>query len=1389
MSKNEKIGKQFMYYPLFEDKDFYEKIYIKKEFNKNKIPKQQKTTDEICNARLFQLAPQQEFLKNYISIDTPYNGILIYHGTGIGKCLAKDTPIIMYSGEIKKVQDVKIGDQLMGDDSTPRLVTSLAQGTDSMYKIIPKIGDIYTVNSEHIICCKKDGQIIEIAIKDYLNLSDIEKRRLKVYKTPIDFPKKEVKTFRDNIINCKEVRMEFLNTIKNFEIENNLWKDIQFLVRSLGLYAEKIPLNNDKFKLVIKEYDLEQDFTVEYVNEDEYYGFTLDGNCRFLFEDMTVTHNTCSAVQIAEGFKNVMKRMHSDDKRKITVLVSRRIMASFRNQIFDPIKDAKKQRPDEIVQCTGNEYSLDFEQFSGLTTLQKRKETSRAVNSVYKFYGYEQFANEIMNDIGWDGKMHTLTDAQKKAIRSKFTNRILIVDEIHNVKSEVGSSEMAKMLRKVPPILQAVIRYGENIRLVLMSATPMYDNAGEILYILNLLLENDGRDPIRKNEIFDAEDNLIPGAEERLKELSKGYISYLRGENPVVFPLKLTPINAKTPKIKYDIYGKEIPENDRLKSIKLYMCTTSKFQWSQYIKKLVSKSTEEIENSNYNNSNNNNNNTKIIKNDSEQFANSILRPLSNIILPNKANENTVPKLEYAYQKTDNGEGAFVIDLGKTDDRRGRRKTFQFRYQSHLISDYGTKNETPFLDEKNLRKYSVKFAEAFRNIRYGKGICYIYSEFVWGGVLPFSMMLEQNGFERYPWAGERPLLDYRKKRNPICAICGESALSKIHENTKNKDFHEFKRARYILVTGNANLSLMETGSLMNIINNENNKNGEEVKVIIGTRTTGEGLDFKRIRQVHVLEPWFNLSRIDQITGRGSRFCSHADLPKIEQNVEVFLYAIEPPTDATKKEKETETIDTRIYRLAEIKDRKIKKVEYILKQAAVDCALNKNGNIFDFEGKTVEMISSSGRKVRISLGDINGSRECDYRNCDYKCVWEPDKKKVYKINIDTYNERFAKSDIIKCKTIVKSIFKIGYMYKLDYIVKIISHQLKNLEKRFIYMAITEMINNINEPIYDMYDRRGYLIYRGDIYIFQPLEFNYLEAPMQYRKVTFAEKPFAYKFDEEFMEEQDFEITSPKNANVDKFELLIKKAEKLDKLIESDSKEKMYIILQMLVDKMNDKEKTNILKKIVLDYYETKGKMSNPYLVMLYRYFSPLLLFDRDLGIGKNTDKLIGYYYVFTSSNDSKNTLKIFCYNKDTKLITECSTDIRERIKTNIQIKLSKEARNRVRNFNIIYGFMTMKKGPYVFKIYDGTRETGAVTLNQRKSKRAEVKGKECGHHNSQELDNLIQKLRLKVAGKQSKINICFNLEFVLRKYDIEKFEGRRWFLNAIEDMKTKISFGRK
>jgi hypothetical protein len=179
--------------------------------------------------------------------------------------------------------------------------------------------------------------------------------------------------------------------------------------------------------------------------------------------------------------------------------------------------------------------------------------------------------------------------------------------------------------------------------------------------------------------------------------------------------------------------------------------------------------------------------------------------------------------------------------------------------------------------------------------------------------------------------------------------------------------------------------------------------------------------------------------------------------------------------------------------------------------------------------------------------------------------------------------------------------------------------------------------------------------------------------------------------------------------------------------------------------------------------------------------------EVGKSDKEDKIIGYYYIFTDvKNDEKTIMKFFCYNSETKLINECPSDIRERIKLNIKIKLTKESRNRVDNFNIIYGFMTLKGGPYVFKIFDSTRNTGAFTLKMEKSKRAEVKGKECIHHAIGELDEVASKLKIDWGKntKKSKVGLCFVLEYELRRYELERIGGKRWFSNSLEDMKKKF-----
>jgi len=105
----------------------------------------------------FSLLTHQKIVRDYMNLYTPYRGLLLYHGLGSGKCHAKDTPIMMSDGNIKYVQNIQVGDLLMGDDSKPRKVISLARGTDKMYDIIPIKGEKYRVNQEHILCLQAQG--------------------------------------------------------------------------------------------------------------------------------------------------------------------------------------------------------------------------------------------------------------------------------------------------------------------------------------------------------------------------------------------------------------------------------------------------------------------------------------------------------------------------------------------------------------------------------------------------------------------------------------------------------------------------------------------------------------------------------------------------------------------------------------------------------------------------------------------------------------------------------------------------------------------------------------------------------------------------------------------------------------------------------------------------------------------------------------------------------------------------------------------------------------------------------------------------------------------------------------------------------------------------------
>ena len=100
-------------------------------------------------------------------------------------------------------------------------------------------------------------------------------------------------------------------------------------------------------------------------------------------------------------------------------------------------------------------------------------------------------------------------------------------------------------------------------------------------------------------------------------------------------------------------------------------------------------------------------------------------------------------------------------------------------------------------------------------------------------------------------------------------------------------------------------------------NDSNVDGKQVKVILISQAGSEGLDFKFIRQVHILEPWWNMNRIEQIIGRAVRTCSHKALPFTERNVEIYLHG------SILEDEQKEAVDIYVYRLVELKALKSEK----------------------------------------------------------------------------------------------------------------------------------------------------------------------------------------------------------------------------------------------------------------------------------------------------------------------------------------------------------------------------------------------------------------------------------------------------------------------------------
>ena len=902
---------------------------------------------------------------------------------------------------------------------------------------------------------------------------------------------------------------------------------------------------------------------------------------------------TCSAVTISNSFIDLYKK----EDKKIICLVSKNIQANWMNTIYTPEKGEN--------QCNGESFQDIIRTMSQKVNTSNR--IKKLIKEYYEFYGYQQFSNKVKKLIQIkeaSSGNKTKEEIEKIVIQDYFSNRVLIIDEIHNLRDD----NLDNYKKDTIIFLEKVVRYSDNLRLIIMSATPMFNRATEIQWILNLLLKNDKRSTISNKEIFDENENLTEEGGNLLQKKIRGYVSYVRGENPITFPIRLYPVNDPLFLKEYpkkNIYGEEYHTNDyQFKFLKMYYNQMGEYQAQMYEKYIQSL--------------NHITNVPITERRLGIQISNIVFPSFDILLGEEeiTSEN--------FSKNYGGDGLRQLFQNKKN---------MFSYHKKFIK---SENFKPLLDPEHIHLVSAKMNNLLQGFQKDKpkGIIFIYSEFLASGIIPLSLALEHMGFDKY--SGN--ILNYpdwkpkskNTKREPI----------DFNWNPMSKK--KGKQAKYIILSGNKSLSPNNNEEIKELVS-DRNIHGENIKIVIGNVVAAEGLDLKNIREIHILDPWFHLSRVEQVIGRGIRYCSHIQLPKEERNVTVYLHV-------AGLSKEVESIDTYTYRKAEEKAVVIGQVENILKENAIDCYLNQQINQISKKNVLpVDLTTNRDHSIKdFSVHDKDFSKICSYRECGYQCNSDDIKEKD--INYDTFTMENSKDLLKHIQKIIIELYELRNYYSLD---ELESHIMEILDTNhtIIYYTLYNMIDR-KIMIWNKNHINGFLINKNGYYLFQPHN-NYDESlPLYYRNSIL---------------QKDIQKDIPLEGNLFKEEIQEKpKKLQYDKVIvqiREDIQKKRYlkhyfhedrikhypfeeyiqgfeesIYLEVYLDNLSYEEKVVLLESIVKEMIKTK-KVHDKLRQTIFEHFKHLFIYEKKNQytlFEESFEQLIGFFVMNTNKLMTKKKL---------------------------------------------------------------------------------------------------------------------------------------------------------
>jgi len=836
----------------------------------------------------------------------------------------------------------------------------------------------------------------------------------------------------------------------------------------------------------------------------------------------TGTGKTCAALAIAEKFKEQVKRYNT----QIYILVPGPLL--------------KENWKEHFIKCTGNTYLVEKNNLMFMNDENKEKIKRQAIISAQQYYkvmSYRSFYRKVLGEKIVERKEiedNKIKVTYKKTEEGDF-ERDISIDRLYNLNNSLIIVEEAHNLtgNAYGEALMKIIKNSINLKVILLTATPMKNLGDDIVELMNFIRPVNS--PIVRDLIFSSAKNynmeIKKGGLEYLKNMTKGYISHLRGGDPMTFAEKVE-MGVKPKGLIFT---------------KISRCKMEKFQLEAY-EIAKKKSIDEGDS---------------LDRKSEAVANFVFPALDesrkNLIgfYGREGLNQLKNQLKNHYTKINNLIATQILKLKKSNEE--------------LINiNENTKNVTGAILKKEYLKYfSIKFYQALKDMEENLYIdnCinesrtgFIYSNLVKTGIEIFQEILLVNGYLEY----DENTNNYLIKDNTKCYYCGKDHK----DHSKIKD-HIFFPATFLVVTGQSSEEAAEVMPennkkiITNVFNNNKNMNGKNIKLILGSKVMNEGISLANVYTVQILDVYFNFGRVDQVIGRAIRWCSHYSLMNknnIFPKVKLFKYAV--CTDYNSKELSTEE---ELYYKAELKYLLIKKIERVLKEVAIDCPLNQQANMFKEEIKYYNKCTIPSDKLLDVQLDSNSKERicpanCDFRDCLYKCndeilnskYYDPSRniyKNIKKENLDysTFTSNLARTEINYCKKKIKELYMLSYVYNLNTITEYIkkSYSKKDLfDDFFVQKALDELIpvtendfNNFKDIVYDKTSRSGYLIYLDGYYIFQPFDENE-NVPMYYRtnyKQDFNSKLSIYNFliNEKLNVENDIKITNNTITNDYNFE----------------------------------------------------------------------------------------------------------------------------------------------------------------------------------------------------------------------------------------------------------------